>query len=131
MAKFDQTVLAAVAREREIELTTWGRKSGKPSRVVLWVFGDGERVFIRSGGGLQRDWPQNFLARGRAILHVDGHDVPVTGRHVDDPALARDVSSMAIRKYRSNVQRSNEDEPLTPGERATFELFPDESVAAS
>lgn len=131
MAKFDQTVLDAVAREREIELTTWGRKSGKPSRVVLWVFGDGERVFIRSGGGLLRDWPQNFLARGRAILHVDGHDVPVTGRHVDDPSLARDVSSMAIRQYRSNVQRSNEGEPLTPGERATFELFPDESVAAS
>ena len=131
MAKFDQRVMDAVAREREIELTTWGRKSGKPSRVVLWVFGDGERVFIRSGGGLLRDWPQNFLTRGRAILHVDGHDVPVTGRHVDDPALARDVSSMAIRKYRSNVQRSNEDEPLTPGERATFEFFPDESLAAS
>jgi deazaflavin-dependent oxidoreductase (nitroreductase family) len=128
MAGFDPAVLDAVAREREIELTTWGRKSGKPSRVILWIFADGDRVFIRSGGGLGRDWPRNFLARGQAILHVNGHDVAVRGKHVTDPELAREVSSMASRKYQSNVQRSHGDETLTPGESATFELFPEEGA---
>ncbi len=130
MAGFDRAILDAVASEREIELTTWGRKSGNPSRVILWIFGDGERVFVRSGGGLQRDWPQNFLTRGRAILHVGGFDVPVTGQHITDPTLAREVSSMARDKYRSNVQGSHEGEPLTPGESATFQLLPDESASA-
>lgn len=127
MAGFERTVLDAAAREREIELTTWGRKSGNSERKILWIFSDGERLFIRSGGGLQRDWPRNFIASGRGILHVDGHDVPVIGRHVTDSELAREVSSLAIRKYQSNAQRSSPGEPLTPGESATFELLPDEA----
>lgn len=127
MAGFDEAVLHAIATQREIELTTWGRKTGKPSKVILWITGGDGRVFVRSGGGLKRDWPRNFLARGHAVLHVGGHDVSVTGKHVEDPSLARQVSSMMARKYQSNVQHSNEDEPLTPGESATFELFPEES----
>ena len=123
MASFDKDVLDAVATEREVELTTWGRKTGNPSRVILWVFGEGDRVFIRSGGGLNRDWPQNFMARGEAILHVKEKDVPVIGEHVTDRDLARQVSAMASKKYQSNVQQSQGDEPLTPGESATFELF--------
>ncbi|MGA7669395.1 MAG: DUF2255 family protein [Nitrolancea sp.] len=124
MASFDQDVLSAVGTEREVELTTWGRKSGNPSRVILWIFGEDDRVFIRSGGGLDRDWPQNFMARGEAILHLKGLDVPVIGEHVTDRDLARRVSSMAKHKYQSNVQQSEGDEPLTLGESATFELFP-------
>jgi deazaflavin-dependent oxidoreductase (nitroreductase family) len=130
MSAFDPAVLDAVAQEREVELTTWGRTSGNPSRVILWIYRDGDRVFIRSGGGLGRDWPQNLIARGKAVLHVGGHDVAVTGRHVDDPGLARHISSLAFEKYRSaNVQRSADDEPLTTGEAASFELFPDDANA--
>ncbi len=129
MAKFEQGVLEAAGTEREVKLTTWGRKSGNPSQVILWVFTDGERLFIRSGGGLQRDWPQNLMARGRGVLHIGGQDVAVNGTHVTDRELARSVSSMASQKYQANVQRSSGDEPLTPGESATFELFPDESGA--
>ncbi len=106
MPTFEPAVLDAVANEREIELTTWGRKSGNASRVILWVFGEGDRVFIRSGGGLGRDWPQNFIARGEAILHIAGNDVPVVGEHVTDRELARHVSGLAKSKYQSNVQQS-------------------------
>ncbi len=126
MANFDRSVLDAASEQREVELTTWGRKTGNPSRKILWVFVEDDRIFVRSGGGLQRDWPQNFLSRGHAILHVDGRDIPVTGRHVTDSELARSVSAAAARKYQANVQRSSGDEPLTPGESATFELLPDQ-----
>ncbi|HVB64632.1 MAG TPA: nitroreductase/quinone reductase family protein [Nitrolancea sp.] len=129
MSAFEPAVLEAIGREREVELTTWGRKSGNPSRVIIWIFRNGDRVFIRSGGGLGRDWPRNLIARGKAVLNVAGHDVAVTGTHVEDPALARHVSSLAIEKYQSNVQRSTGDEELTPGESATFELFPDDANA--
>ncbi len=126
MSSFEQPVIDAAREQREVELTTWGRKSGNPSRKILWIFVEDDRIFIRSGGGLQRDWPQNFLSRGRGILHIDGRDIPVTGRHVTDHELARSVSASAARKYQTNVQRSSGDEPLTPGESATFELLPDQ-----
>ena len=126
MPSFEPAVLDAAREQREIELTTWGRKSGNPSRKILWIFVEDDRIFIRSGGGLQRDWPQNFLTRGNGILHIDGRDVPVTGRHVTDPELARRISASAAQKYKADVQRSSGDEPLTPGEGATFELFPEQ-----
>ena len=70
MAQFDQTVLDAAARQREVELTTWGRVSGRPARVTIWIWGDGHHLYIRSGGGMSRDWPRNLLARGQGILHL-------------------------------------------------------------
>jgi hypothetical protein len=33
-----------------------------------------------------RDWPQNLLANGHAILHIDGKDFPVLARLVTDRA---------------------------------------------
>jgi deazaflavin-dependent oxidoreductase (nitroreductase family) len=131
MAGFDRSVLEAALAEREVELTTYGRKSGKPSRRVLWIASDGEHLFVRCGGGFERDWPRNLLANGRAELHIAGMDVPVQAVHVTDIARAREVSGLVIRKYGSTARRSAEDAPPTPGERATFELAPDDSAAAS
>jgi hypothetical protein len=70
MAGFSPEVLAAVAREREVALTTRGRKTGKPVRVTIWVGTDGRKIFIRSGGGLGRQWPQNMMAGGEAAPQV-------------------------------------------------------------
>jgi hypothetical protein len=124
MPTFDTAVSAAVASEREVELTTFGRVTGKPSRRTLWAYTDGERVFIRSGGGLARDWPQNLLATGRGILHVAGMDVPVTTRHVTTIAEARQTGQLARAKYGETIRITAEDEEPTPGEQATFELIP-------
>jgi len=124
MSEFSQSILEAAAQEREVEFTTYGRKTGKTHRTTIWVSGDGGRLFIRSGLGLGRDWPQNLLARGHGVLHVGGMDVPVQARHVTDPGEARSVSELVIRKYGSSVQRSPDGGPLTPAEQATFELRP-------
>lgn len=127
MAIWDQATLDAAAREREVELTTFGRKTGNPTRVILWIWGDGKRLFLRSGGGMGRDWPQNFLANGRGILHLAGRDIPVRGRHVTDPAEARAGAAMVNTKYETQNKPSAESDPLTPAEQATFELLPDEN----
>jgi deazaflavin-dependent oxidoreductase (nitroreductase family) len=124
MAAYDQAVIDAVAREREVELTTYGRVSGNPSKRILWAYTDGERVFLRSGGGLGRDWPQNLLANGRGVLHAGGHDVEVTARHVTDVAEARRTGELARNKYGDSITITSEGEEPTPGEQATFELIP-------
>jgi len=123
MATFTAEVLAAAAREREVELTTHGRRTGNPHRTVLWLWGDGRRLFVRSGGGPGRDWPRNLLARSDGVLHVGGHDVPVRARHLDT-AEARSVGGLVARKYGSGVRLPQDGAPATPAEHATFELTP-------
>jgi hypothetical protein len=124
MSEFSQEVTGAAAREREVKLTTYGRRSGKPHDVTIWVATDGKRLYIRSGQGLIRQWPQNFIARGEAVLHLGKQAVKVKPRLVTDPAEARASSSLYAKKYGSTVKASRPDQPLTPGEQATFELLP-------
>ena len=124
MPEFGPKTLEAVAREREVTFTTKGRRSGKPHAVTIWVSSDGRRVFIRSGGGLSRDWPRNLLASGTGILRVGGAYVSVRARQVTDPTEARGVTDLVIRKYGPSVKRSPEGGPLSLGEQATFELLP-------
>ena len=118
------TPLEAAAKEREVTLTTIGRKTGKPRKVIIWVATDGERLFIRSGQGMKRNWPKNLVARGEATLELEGRDVKVRPRHVTDPAEARVISRLVRAKYGSMVKTTNPGEPLTPAEQATFELIP-------
>jgi deazaflavin-dependent oxidoreductase (nitroreductase family) len=112
------------ARQREVTLTTTGRKTGKPRKVTIWISTDGRRLFVRSGQGMKRDWPQNLVAKGGATLELGGRNVKVRPRRVTDPAEARDVSRFVRDKYGASVKVSKPDEPLTLGEQATFELIP-------
>lgn len=114
----------AAAHEKEVTLTTYGRKSGKPHKVTIWITTDGKRLFVRSGQGFTRDWPRNLMARGEATLAVGGQTIKVKPRHVTDPEEARAVSRLARDKYGSYVKPSQGSEPLTLGEQATFELIP-------
>src|SRR5438132_11625232 len=102
MSDFNHSVIEAALREREVELTTRGRRTGKPHRTTLWISTDGRRVFIRSGGGLARDWPRNLLRSGEGVLKVGSLEIPVNATHVTDPAQARSVSELVSRKYGLN-----------------------------
>jgi deazaflavin-dependent oxidoreductase (nitroreductase family) len=117
-------VIEAAKLEREVKLTTYGRKSGKPHEVIIWITTDGSHLYIRSGQGLGRQWPQNLLARGEGLLHLEKAAVKVKPRLVADPEQARAVSRMYTKKYGKFVIASQPDQALTPGERATFELVP-------
>ena len=105
-------------------MTTTGRKSGMAWTVTIWITTDGEHVYIRSGGGMKRDWPQNLLARGGATLSLGGKKVEVRPRQVTDPDEARATSRLAREKYGRYVKPSKPGEPLTLGETAVFELIP-------
>jgi len=123
-AAFPPDVIEAVKSEKEVKLTTRGRKTGKPRTVTIWVTTDGKRIFVRSGGGMERDWPQNLMARGEAELKVGTHSIKVRPRQLTDPSEARATSQLAREKYGSYVKPSKPSEPLTKGEQASFELLP-------
>jgi deazaflavin-dependent oxidoreductase (nitroreductase family) len=123
MAAYSPELLDLLRNEREIELTTYGRKTGKPATVTIWVTPDEEgRVYIRSGYGMGRDWPQNLAAHGRGLMRVAGQDVAVHARHLADMAEARRASAAVKRKYGDAVQVAEGDDPPTVGEQASFEL---------
>lgn len=121
---FDRAILDTAAREKEVELTTYGRKSGKPSRRIIWITALGDRIYVRSGLGLTRDWPKNLLADNRAVLHMAGQDISVRARHVTDPEEARAMHAPVKAKYDAERPASKGNEPLTPSEQAVFELTP-------
>ena len=124
MSKFPGDVLEAVANEKEVRLTTYGRSTGKESSVTIWIVTDGHKVFIRSGQGLVRHWPQNLLNRPEGTLQLDGKAVRFKSRHITDAAEARNSSKLYGPKYGAFVKPSKEGDPLTPGEQAAFELLP-------
>lgn len=125
MAAFSPELLDLLRSEREIELTTYGRKTGRPATVTIWVTPDEEgRVYIRSGYGMGRDWPQNLATSGRARVRVAGREVAVDARHLDDLAEARRASAAIKRKYTDSAQVAAGDDPPTVGEQASFELTP-------
>jgi hypothetical protein len=127
VGKFSRQVKEAAASEREVTFTTYGRKTGKPTDVTIWIVTDGGRLFIRSGQGLVRQWPPNLLARGEGVLHLGNIDVKVKPRRITEPAEARASSALYTKKYGPSVRASKPNEPLTLGEQATFELIPADS----
>ena len=92
--------------------------------MTIWIATDGEHVYVRSGGGLGRHWPQNLLKRVEATLTLGGRKIEVRQRHVTDPDEARATSQLARDKYGAYVKPSKPGEPLTQGETAVFELIP-------
>ena len=122
-AEFSPDVVDSAKREKEVTLTTSGRKTGKPRSVTIWISTDGHRIFVRSGGGLGRDWPQNLMARGEGRLKLGRRSIKVRPRHVTDPVEARAVSQVVRDKYGAMVKPSKPTEPLSQGEQATFELL--------
>jgi hypothetical protein len=124
MKQFPKDILDLVATEKEVSLTTYGRTTGKESSVTIWVVTDGSKVYIRSGQGLKRHWPQNLLARPEGTLQLDGKVVQFKSRHITDSTEARHSSKLYGPKYGDSVKPSNESDPLTPGELAAFELLP-------
>jgi hypothetical protein len=125
--EFSQEVIDAAGREREVRLTTFGRKTSEPSDVTIFVVTDGKRLFILSGQGMVRQWPQNLLARGEGVLHLGDLDVKVKARHVTDPAETRMGSELYGSKYGPSFGPPKPGEPPKLSEQATFELIPAES----
>jgi deazaflavin-dependent oxidoreductase (nitroreductase family) len=126
MSTLKKVVIDAATTQKEVKLTTYGRKSGNPSEVTIWITTDGDHLYIRSGQGMRRQWPQNLLARGEGVLHIGKMDLQVKPRQVSDPTEARATSALYKSKYGEFVKASKPDEPLTPGEQASFELIPTE-----
>jgi deazaflavin-dependent oxidoreductase (nitroreductase family) len=103
-----------LARHRTIDLTTIGRRSGRPSRIEIWWFYIDGSFFITGTPG-PRDWYANVLADPNDTIHAAGHDLRATANPVSDVEVrSRVFDSELTRWYSSQSQRQRliDDAPM-------------------
>jgi deazaflavin-dependent oxidoreductase (nitroreductase family) len=82
-------VKAALRRGRPIDITTTGRRSGRPRRVELVFHNLDGRIFLSGRPGFPRGWVANLRANPRFTFHLKGRtaaDLPARGRVITDRA---------------------------------------------
>ena len=89
----DDDARAALERDRTIDITTTGRRSGQPRRIETWFYNVDGRVFL-SGTPGRRDWYANLVANPEFVFHLKQStraDLPARARLVTDPAERREI----------------------------------------
>ena len=79
----------ALARDRVIDITTTGRRTGEPRRIEIWYHRVDGRYYITGTPGRPRDWYANLVAHPTFTFHLKESataDLPATARAVTDPA---------------------------------------------
>ena len=80
----DDRVRRALERGHRIDITTTGRKSGRPRRIELVFHNIDGRIYISGRPGWPRGWIANLRSDPRMTLHLKGPiaqaDLPAQGR---------------------------------------------------
>jgi deazaflavin-dependent oxidoreductase (nitroreductase family) len=74
----------ALERQRTVEITTIGWRSGQPRRIETWRYLAAGRYWLTGSPG-SRDWYANVLAHPDFTLHLKDRDLPARARPVTDP----------------------------------------------
>ena len=71
-----------------IDFTTFGSRSGRPSRIEIWWFRV-EGRFIVTGTPGKRDWYANVLTNPQVVVHTTRGDFPGEATVIDDREFRR------------------------------------------
>ena len=75
-----ESIEQALNKDKVIDITTTGRKSGQPRRIEIWFHYLDYELFI-SGLPGPRDWLANLIANPQFIFHLKESvqmDIPAT-----------------------------------------------------
>ena len=91
----DPEIKAALERDRTVDITTIGRKSGRPRRIETWFYRSRGRYFL-SGSPGTRDWQANLIANPRMKFHLKEsitRTLEATATHIKDADERRNIIS--------------------------------------
>lgn len=92
------------------DITTIGRKTGKPRRKEIYFHQFDGEYYLTGRPGPRRDWEANIRANPEFVLHLKRGvkaDVPVIGESEPDPAKRRVILLRAlIENWNSDPARS-------------------------
>jgi deazaflavin-dependent oxidoreductase (nitroreductase family) len=111
-------IRTALSRGGRIDITTTGRRSGRPRRIEIVFHRIDGRMWI-SGlpSARRRSWLANLAEDPHLTIHLKGPiavaDLPATARIVDDPAERRAILERVARAWRrTDVDRMVAHSPL-------------------
>jgi deazaflavin-dependent oxidoreductase (nitroreductase family) len=98
--------------DRTIDITTTGRRSGKPRRIEIVFYRLGEDLYL-SGipAPKTREWLANLAANPHFTLHLKQRvvaDLPATATIVVEPAERRRVLAVFVEEF-NRRRRENDD----------------------
>jgi deazaflavin-dependent oxidoreductase (nitroreductase family) len=96
----DEQVKRALERDRTIDITTKGRKTGQPRRTEIWFHNVEGQLYITGTPG-RRDWYANLLAHPEFTFHLKQSvraDLPARAIPVLDQAQRRAILSRIHQK---------------------------------
>jgi len=117
MAVTKEAIEAALQRGHTIDITTTGRRSGKPRRLEIVFHNIDGRIYI-SGTPYprKRRWLLNLEANPHLTFHLKGRtraDLPAVARVIDDDAERREILPHIARAWRrDDVDRMVRYSPL-------------------
>jgi deazaflavin-dependent oxidoreductase (nitroreductase family) len=114
----DENTLSALRSSQLIDLTTIGRRTGRPRKIEIFLHVKGGLLFI-SGmprADRTRDWIHNIAADPHVIVHLKQSitaDIPATARVVTDRAERRPLIQAAAQRWgRSDIEEMLQHSPL-------------------
>lgn len=120
------TIQQALDQDETIDITTIGRKSGRPKRMEIWFRQVAGRTYITGTPGA-RDWYANLLAEPRFTFHLKESvqaDLPARAQPITDLAERRRIlGDPVMRWYHQQVASLDE---LVAGSPLVEVLFAEE-----
>jgi deazaflavin-dependent oxidoreductase (nitroreductase family) len=114
----DERVFKALHHSQVIDLTTTGRRTGRPRKIEIFLHDDDGVLFI-SGiprTDRTRDWIHNVTADPKVVVHLKqstAADIPATARVVTDDTERRPLIAAAARRWgRTDVEEMMRHSPL-------------------
>jgi deazaflavin-dependent oxidoreductase (nitroreductase family) len=107
----DKRIENALNQDDTIDITTIGRKSGRPQRIEIWFKRVNGRTYITGTPG-RRDWYANLTANPLFTFHLKQSlhaDLPARARPITDESERRRILSAPVMAwYRSQVHSLDE-----------------------
>ena len=96
----DESIQQALKRDRTIDITTMGRKTGQPRRTEIWFHNVEGHLYITGTPG-RRDWYANLLGHPEFTFHLKQSvraDLPARATAVLDKAQRREIMATIHQK---------------------------------
>jgi len=95
------SALARIKDGSNIEITTTGRKTGKPHTRPIWYVVDDGKILVQSGKDGKTDWYQNVKKTPAVTLKADRYTFRARGRLLTDEKDVERVRALFLDKYTS------------------------------
>ena len=91
--------LEKVADQSTVELTTIGRKSGKPHTTPIWFVYDQGRLYLQAGKGGKTDWYLNLKKNPQMTLKIGTVTLSGKAKFIADPKETERLHGLFASKY--------------------------------